>query len=439
MCCCDLRRIPDTVHDCIHLQKILINGNPIETLNKSLLKLSALTQLEIMNCPILYPFIDTLCVHTIETLQSAYDHSSFQRRNGIVMIQDRGHTEHTWNQIRLFDTNSTTQQALVARGNFFKDLHPNHISTHLKFVDVSWNPFHFIPSVMWDLQFLEVFLAEHCSIKSWSVMEEHSPTSIQTLSLSHNNIDYIPFWLCRCINLRVLEIFSNPIPKLWEHIILVGISKLQDLLKCSDHLYRHKVVDLSRMGLRDFPIPLSGGGIIPESVTHLYLSNNHLTIVPETLSHFINISVLDISDNKIIKLPVHIWTMATIENLNASHNQIDVIPGGILDCQLLEHIDFSYNPITQLPIELKYHTMMTYINVKHTKLSDISCISFIISLEEVYANDCNLKEITSEWNILPNLMVFQVRSDTLKFHHIHKSVVNFIAAEFVDYSVHSLI
>lgn len=131
--------------------------------------------------------------------------------------------------------------------------------------------------------------------------------------------------------------------------------------------------------------------------------------------------------------------MATIENLNASHNQIDVIPGGILDCQLLEHIDFSYNPITQLPIELKYHTMMTYINVKHTKLSDISCISFIISLEEVYANDCNLKEITSEWNILPNLMVFQVRSDTLKFHHIHKSVVNFIAAEFVDYSVHSLI
>jgi hypothetical protein len=78
---------------------------------------------------------------------------------------------------------------------------------------------------------------------------------------------------------------------------------------------------------------------------------------------------------------------------------------------------------------------MTYISIRNTRISDISCISTIVSLEEVYANECNLEEITSEWNVLPNLIVFQVKSDTLHFENIHKSVVNFVSADFVDYSV----
>ncbi len=435
MCCCDLRRIPDNVNLCVSLQQILINGNPLESLCRALLALSTLTQLEIRQCPISYPFIDTLCVHNVETLQAAFDNSSFQRRNGVVMLQDRGHTEHSWNQIRLFDTSSTVHQALVARANFFKELQPNHLSGHLKFVDVSWNPFEHIPSAIWELQFLEVFVAEHCSIKNWTLMEEHSPKSIQTLSLSHNNLDSVPYWICRCANLRVFEFFSNPLPKLWAHLVLVGISKLQDLLKCSDHLFRHKVIDMRKMGLRDFPTSTSGGGILPESIAQMYLSNNYLTIVPNTVFYFTSLSILDISDNKIIRLPAHIWTVATMEWLNASHNQIEVIPGGIIDCQLLERIDFSFNPVKELPIELKGHALMTYINVRNTKITDISCIASIVSLEELYANDCNLGEITADWNLLPNLLVFQVRCETLKFEKIHKAVVNFVSAEFVDYSV----
>ena len=86
-------------------------------------------------------------------------------------------------------------------------------------------------------------------------------------------------------------------------------------------------------------------------------------------------------------------------------------------------------------MELKTHALMTYINVRNTKISDVSCISTIISLEELYANECQLEEITSEWNILPNLTVFQVKSNTLRFENIHKSVVNFVSADFVDYSV----
>jgi hypothetical protein len=89
----------------------------------------------------------------------------------------------------------------------------------------------------------------------------------------------------------------------------------------------------------------------------------------------------------------------------------------------------------ELPVELKSHTLMTYISVRNTRISDISCISSIISLEELYANDCNVEEITAEWNILPNLTVFQVQSENLKFENIHKSVVNFVSADFVDYSV----
>lgn len=435
MCCCDLRRIPDSVSLCMSLQQIFINGNPIESLCRGLLALTALTHLEIYNCPILFPFIDTLYVHNVESLQLAFDNSSFQRRNGVTMIQDRGHTEHTWNQLRLFDNGSAIQQAMVARCNFFKDLQPNHLSLHLKFVDISWNPFQHIPSAMWELQLLEVFVAEHCNITDWTLLEEHSPTSIQTLSLSHNNIDSVPYWIGRCVNLKVFQLFSNPVATLWNHIILVGISKLRDILKCSDHLFRHKVIDLRKLGLREFPSSISGGGIIPESITQLYLSNNQLSIVPNTVILFTSLSILDISDNNIQRLPVHIWAVATMECINASHNNIEVIPGGIIDCQLLEKIDFSFNPIKELPIELKNHALMTYISIRNTMISDISCISTIVSLEEVYANECNLEEITSEWNVLPNLIVFQVKSDTLHFENIHKSVVNFVSADFVDYSV----
>jgi hypothetical protein len=82
---------------------------------------------------------------------------------------------------------------------------------------------------------------------------------------------------------------------------------------------------------------------------------------------------------------------------------------------------------------------MTFISIRNTKISDISCISSIISLEEVHANECLLEEITAEWNVLPNLTVFQVNSETLRFEKIHKSVVDFVSADFVDYSVSAVL
>jgi len=66
-------------------------------------------------------------------------------------------------------------------------------------------------------------------------------------------------------------------------------------------------------------------------ITELYLGNNQITNIPESIGSLINLQVLNLSYNKIINIPESIGSLVNLGILYLSNNQITSIPESIKD------------------------------------------------------------------------------------------------------------
>lgn len=118
---------------------------------------------------------------------------------------------------------------------------------------------------------------------------------------------------------------------------------------------------------------------VPQAVYHLLrntelstldLSHNALTIISKKLPlKFPKVTGLNVSDNKVEKLPDEINEMTLLETLNVSHNQLSTLPESFYELQALRILDLSHNGITDLD-ESKLCGMpgIQEINLEHNPL-----------------------------------------------------------------------
>lgn len=108
-------------------------------------------------------------------------------------------------------------------------------------------------------------------------------------------------------------------------------------------------LDLSGMGIRN---------ICPEirlysHITALYLNNNQLTQIPEQLLLDLPLlSTLDLSYNKMKKLPKSVGHLALLEKLLLKDNQLFELPSELGNLSRLQEIDVSGNPLIAPPAEI---------------------------------------------------------------------------------------
>ncbi|MFM6203444.1 MAG: leucine-rich repeat domain-containing protein, partial [Dolichospermum sp.] len=100
---------------------------------------------------------------------------------------------------------------------------------------------------------------------------------------------------------------------------------------------------------------------LPESITqlsnlrNLYLSKNRMTPLPESIAQLSNLTVLDLSDNKLTTLPEAIKQLSQLEKLDLRENRLK-IPAEILgsSCYSLgkpsEILDYYF------PVQTEHHT-----------------------------------------------------------------------------------
>ena len=130
-----------------------------------------------------------------------------------------------------------------------------------------------------------------------------------------------------------------------------------DALDCADfvqHITRwikpswQAQIQLFSQNNLQFVLPLLEP-LVNKPITHLNLSNNQLTQLPDSLSNLVNLQHLNLSRNKLTQLPDFFGNLVNLEWLDLSNNQLTQFSGPIGNLVNLEWLDLDRNELTQLP------------------------------------------------------------------------------------------
>ncbi|RZF33146.1 hypothetical protein LSTR_LSTR004832 [Laodelphax striatellus] len=152
------------------------------------------------------------------------------------------------------------------------------------------------------------------------------------LDLSKSRFWELPEDITKFWSLGKLICYHNAIRSIPESIVC-----LQSLV----HL------DLSRNHLSTVPVALCQ---LP--LETLMLANNRLTALPEELGHCKTLMELDVGCNQITHLPPQLGHLALLRILNVRNNLLLELPIEVTYLKLV-HLDLSENRISKLPVELR--------------------------------------------------------------------------------------
>ncbi len=103
-----------------------------------------------------------------------------------------------------------------------------------------------------------------------------------------------------------------------------------------------EVLRLKNVGLVELPANIN---FLAPKLHTLVLSQNHLIDIPEWITNFPALKVLDISSNNISKLPQS-WA-TTLQRFVADSNEIVDLPIGLLEIPSLLHLSLDENPLSE--------------------------------------------------------------------------------------------
>uniref|UniRef100_R7WEB7 Uncharacterized protein n=1 Tax=Aegilops tauschii TaxID=37682 RepID=R7WEB7_AEGTA len=154
------------------------------------------------------------------------------------------------------------------------------------------------------------------------------------IALSGSNLKAVPeeVWDCGS-SIRVLDVCNNSIEAIPQKIAaLKSLNKL--LLTAND--------------ISDGGISWEGLSCV-DTLTVLSLSQNRLVTLPPSLGTLTFLRELCIANNMLGSLPVEIGLLKQLEILIANNNRITSLPSSIGDCESLFEVDLSSNLLAELP------------------------------------------------------------------------------------------
>ncbi|PRP77427.1 lipoprotein [Planoprotostelium fungivorum] len=179
----------------------------------------------------------------------------------------------------------------------------------------------------------------------------------------------------------------------------------------------NKVLDLSNENYTEFPSEFRENHNLHKTCKRINISNNYIPTFPrEFFILFENLIVLNISHNKMIKLPDGISRMTTLIELNLSHNNIDELPTKFGQLQNLRRLDLSWNRVQEFPPQFSELVQLRELSVSGNVFKKSifpEAITRLVNLETLEMNNCALEEIPNGIGYLENLVSFDVSSNQL--------------------------
>ena len=95
---------------------------------------------------------------------------------------------------------------------------------------------------------------------------------------------------------------------------------------------------------------------------HLYLAYNDIKFIPRSIGKLINLQVLDISNNNLIKLPTEFFNLIHLRTLFLSENKLTELSSNISKLRQLRMLDISHNTIRKIPISIGNNIRIKYLS-----------------------------------------------------------------------------
>ena len=159
-------------------------------------------------------------------------------------------------------------------------------------------------------------------------------TDLQTLVLADNDLTEISERVGDLASLRMLDLGHNRLSDL-----PAGLGRLEDL---SDFLYLHD------NRLTKLPDTLRG----LQRLRYLNISENAFEIFPEVVTAMRGLIELRVTDNRLNELPSSIAQLKSLRELHLRNNRLATLPEAIHTMEELRQIDLRGNPLTHLPESL---------------------------------------------------------------------------------------
>ncbi len=165
-------------------------------------------------------------------------------------------------------------------------------------------------------------------------------------------------------------------------------SVFTDLKAALEYKGQVKHLDLSGQKLKKIPKEVFE---FPNLKT-LNLSKNKITVLPAELGLLTKLEELDLTNNKVEDLPKEIGKLTRLRVLKFRNNKLYSLPNEIGELGRLETADFNGNPIWRLPEEFRSCTNLKFLDLRNTDIDkgELPYIKLMFPGSEVFfTNDCN--------------------------------------------------
>lgn len=214
---------------------------------------------------------------------------------------------------------------LKLRGNKLESLSENIIKLEcLRILTLDRNRLKELPNGIRELKKLEFLDLSHNLIEKLPEWHEHFGKD-KYINLSFNKLICLPRWAKTCTRVGIL--CHNNFTKDLEGIYQLEICKL----------------DISSCGLTDISSNITNMTILKE----LFLHDNKLEYIPESIFKLSNLRILSISHNKIKRIPRDIRLLKGLEVILAENNEISEV-SHLINTLKLKKIDLSYNKLNSM-------------------------------------------------------------------------------------------
>lgn len=211
------------------------------------------------------------------------------------------------------------------------------------------------------------------------------------------------------------------------------MSSQRSIERCFDEAEDTGVLQVSGKGLREFPLCVDNhdmADVIKADVSHnkffelpqnilvfcmmesLNCSHNYLKTLPD-LSNLDALSQVDISQNQLSSLPVHLCSLP-LKILRVSHNKLTSVPSEIGLLNKMQHLDLACNELTTLPTTMGELSNLRLLNVRRNKLMELPDeLSKLKNLVDLDISNNMIQTIPPALRLITSLIRFKLENNPL--------------------------
>lgn len=132
-----------------------------------------------------------------------------------------------------------------------------------------------------------------------------------------------------------------------------------------------------------------------KSLKKLYVGQNKLTILPDSIIQLTSLQILDFRNNKLKTLPQAIGNLKSLKKLYLGQNQLTILPDSITNLELLQildlggHIMLDCNNLTVLPESIGNLKSLQMLDLSNNKIESLPESITKLNLLQSLNLDCN--------------------------------------------------